>query len=92
LTIKNELILALFDGYFWPFNQSHKKSIPFCDQLNQGFNLKYFYQILLTWSKTYIRLDVNLLLFKSYQVDFLEMEKIGKIRKHAIENISRLQH
>ena len=47
-------ILALFDGYFWPFNKSHKKNqIHFCDQCNHTFNLKCFYQISLTWWKTY---------------------------------------
>ena len=48
-------ILALFDVYFWPFNKSHEKNqYHFCDQRNHSFNLKCFYQILLTWWKTYI--------------------------------------
>ena len=46
-------ILALFDVYFWPFNKSREKTIPFFDQYNHSFNLKCFYQIPLTWWKTY---------------------------------------
>ena len=35
-------ILALFDGYFWPFNKSHEKNqIHFC-QCNHIFSLKCF--------------------------------------------------
>ena len=49
-------ILALFDGYFWPFNKSHEKNqIYFCNQCNHASDLKCFYQIPLTWWKTYGR-------------------------------------
>ena len=47
-------ILALFEGYFWPFNKSHeKKQCHFCDQCNHSINLKCFHQIPFTWWKTY---------------------------------------
>ena len=47
-------ILALFDVYFWPLNKSHEKiNAFFFDQCNHSFNLKCFYQIPLTWWKTY---------------------------------------
>ena len=46
-------ILALFDGYFWPW--PWKNQIHFCDQFNHTFNLKCFYQIPLTWWKTYTK-------------------------------------
>ena len=47
-------ILALFDIYFWPFNKSHEKiNTFFFDQCNHSFNLKCFFQIPLTWWKTY---------------------------------------
>ena len=42
--------LAFFDSYFWPFNKSHEKNqCRFYYQVNHGFNLKYLYQIPLTW-------------------------------------------
>ena len=47
-------ILTLFDVYFWPFNMFHEKiNTIFCDQCNHSFNLNCFYQIPLTWWKTY---------------------------------------
>ena len=39
-------------------NQSH-----FCDQCKHGFNLKCFYQIPLTWWKTYFRYQKDLKLY-----------------------------
>ena len=54
LTLKIDFenqILAFFDIYFWQV--SWKNQYPFCDQGNYGFNVKCFYQIPLTWWKTY---------------------------------------
>ena len=45
--------LAFFDSYFWPFEKSEEKISHFCNQCNHNFNLKCFYQIPLTWWKTY---------------------------------------
>ena len=45
-------------GFFWQLlmaieQDSWKNHCHFCDQCNHGFNLKCFYQIPLTWWKTY---------------------------------------
>ena len=46
-------------GFFWLlflaiWQVSEKNQCHFCDQFNHGFNLKCFYQIPLTWWKTYL--------------------------------------
>ena len=52
-------IFASFWQLFCNLTSLMKKTMPFlcyfCDQQNQGFNLNFFYQILLTWCKTYHR-------------------------------------
>ena len=57
LTLKIDFenqILAFFEVYFGPFNKSHEKiQIHLCNQCDHIFNLKCFYQIPLTWWKTY---------------------------------------
>ena len=67
LTLK---ILTLFDSYFWPFNKSYVKSMPFFVISSiTALIWNVFYKIILTWWNLNVSTYINKSLMKLHYIE-----------------------